>query len=238
MALISVVVSSYNRPLLILDALDSIADAGIPPGDIQVVVADDHSTLFDPHELEPLYDAIFNSFKVVQPEDVPSPEERANGMRCSVCINVARRYLYGRFVAYLPDDDFYAPNGLYVRERYLTNNPDHNVVYGRLEGCHCGTKRGRHFGPPHDPTSFYEPGPIESAANRVDHSMFMHRRERLGLAPPPWTTERSQELDCDDAAFLDRLRWCGWGPFYSVPDVVTVKRYHNKGHRVPGEIRE
>lgn len=283
---VTVIVSSFNRPKLIRDALDSVlAQAGV---DIQCIVADDWSD--DPTQA--VLDE-YGSVAVVQPGHcAPTMEERHQngGGRCAMAIDAALGNATGEFVAFLPDDDFLTPGSLACRARFLVEHPEANVVYGRLEACkvaggywpqgrHGGegelvsdfyagitmpegyTKPGMHYCT-HDRNGFWSEAPIARAANRLDHGMVLVRR-RDDL--PAWPTMPTVEMrrgdgtlgealhpstfhdygrpgevfDCPDAGWFYRLECAGLGPFYSVPDIVVVKRYdHGHGHRSDPRVRE
>lgn len=267
--LTSIVLSSYNRPRLIQDALDSVLAQTWP--NIEIVVADDHSD--DPilvsylDNLCHFYDervvqrggitiGYLRPIRVVRPPTVPSAAERQYGQRCAICINEAMRYVTGEFVAFLPDDDGLPPRSVEVRARYLMQHPEVNVVYGRLEACHAvRPSEGIHFAPSdqeqpivrefpdgrvfrcvHDRNGFWSEKPLAAIENRVDHSMFMVRRVD---SLPEWPADVDKgAYDCDDARFLMACRIAGLGPFHSIPDVVTVKRYHSMGHRTDPQKRE
>jgi glycosyltransferase involved in cell wall biosynthesis len=249
----TVVLSSFNRPRLIRDALDSILDGGLNQQAVQVLVADDWSTEDGVFAEVKRYQGQFGELRLVRPgQRPPSREERMFGQRCSIAINAVRSYIVGEFICYLCDDDFLLPDSLYVRTEYLKQHPEVNVVYGRLEACKCpsnkfdgGPRDGRHgtsHRPAkdggHDRASFYSEIPIDSAANRVDHGMFMHRHLRDEVLFPLWPEEVVPGYDCDDSAFVLALEDEGWGPFHSIPEYVVVKRYHGFAHRQAPERRE
>lgn len=143
--LVTVVVSSYNRPRLIRDALDSVLAQTWP--NVQLLIADDWSD-------QPVRQVVTewglgcraDRFRdrladgaprmlVKCPDAKPTLYERQFGQRTSVCINAAIPYARGDFICFLPDDDFLTPRSIEVRARYLIDHPDVNCVYGRLEAC-------------------------------------------------------------------------------------------------------
>src|SRR3990167_1878185 len=238
---VTVIVSSYNRPRLIRDALDSIVDqVGVS---VEVIVADDHSNQETQRVLSQY------NVRVVQPAGGPPDKaERQHGQRCAVAINAALPQARGKYLAFLPDDDFLLPNSLMCRAAFLDANDEAWVVYGRLESCtaiavapvariHWGTL---FVGSPtshaccHDRKSFFTSEPLARAANRVDHGMIMVRRmPHLPEWPEYATGERRLEddgfceveerefangewFDCPDAGWLFRLELQGFGPFFSV----------------------
>src|SRR3990167_9781240 len=131
--MITVIVSSYNRPRLIRDALDSVFDQHQQAvGLLQVLLADDHSNAETLNVLASYGDRI----QVIQPPGPPAnANERQHGQRCAVAINAALPHALGTYLAFLPDDDFLLPNSLACRAAFLATNHVARVVYGRLESC-------------------------------------------------------------------------------------------------------
>lgn len=274
----TVIVSSYNRPMLLSDALLSVVTEAIALGRVvQILVADDWSTDPGVSYLVRQYGAL-----MVRPARVPTTEERHHGQRCAVAINDVLPLIRAPYVTFLPDDDFLYPGSLACRVAYLDQHPEAHCVYGRLEACAPMTglpRPGRHHLPPeadtqgrawpmrvseggdhcvHDRNGFWQAEPLGRAANVLDHSMVM---VRWGEDMPTWPETRTAEseagevvcdqpgqtpaalnlfaiFDCPDAGWFYRLERAGKGPFYSVPDVVTVKRYHAYGHRSGTDRRE
>lgn len=280
MPLVSIVVSSFNRPRLIRDALESCLTQTWP--NVEIIVADDHSNRETAAVLD---EYLKHHITIVRPATIPTDQERRFGSRCAIGINAAMSQVRGEFVCFLPDDDFLPPNSIEARAKFLVENPETHCVYGRLESCkaktpisgiHYITGESSQFGDligneitfdttqwrdgaftapsahreyvfarlgveplsvvcAHDRKGFWSAEPITRAANKVDHSMMMVRR-RLPL--PIWPEVRTADLDCDDARFFDALELSHLGPFYSVPEVVVVKRYHAHGHRTDPSTRE
>lgn len=237
--LVSVVVSSYNRPRLIRDAIDSVLAQTWQ--NVQIIIADDWSngeTTAVLQEYEDRESRVYGAFCPLSGR--PTAHERQFGQRTSVCINAVMKFVQGDFVAYLPDDDVIPANSIEVRARYLMKHPEANCVYGRLRACISDIPvAGIHWEATaqcrHDDTCFWSLIPISSAANRVDHGQFFVRRIPT---LPIWPEHRAPEFDCDDAAFLDACERAGLGPFFSVPQVVIQKRYHQMGHRSRPDVRE
>lgn len=292
---VSLIVSSFNRPRLIRDALDSAFDQG--GIDLNLVVADDWSDeevyrVLTDYELDA--DRREIDFHVVRPgTEPPTMAERQYGQRCAVAINAALRVATGEFVAFVCDDDWLSgPDSLACRARFLVEHPEANVVYGRVEACTLlggAVRQGRHammlgaarirFGDggdesytcEHNREGFWSAEPVVRIANKADHNMVMVRRvEKLPEWPMSVTTEmlelgravgehhanppqlriypdltcghnqfeKGESFDCPDAGWFYRLELAGLGPFYSVPDVVVVKRYTRNGHRTDPAVRE
>lgn len=199
--LATILLSSYNRPRLIRDAIESVLAQTWP--NIQLIIADDYSNA-ETHDVIDQY--AMKWAHVVYPPTEPTDQERQFGSRCAICINAATKYAKGDFLVYLPDDDFLLPTGIESRARYLIEHPEVNVVFGRIEACKSELPvPGFHWlGDPmtlgstytlnndhiHDRKGFWSADPVVRAANRIDHNMFMVRRVP-GL--PAWPEYPTQE---------------------------------------------
>lgn len=249
-SLVSVIVSSYQRPALVRDALDSILDQDWPS--VQCIVADDHSNAETLDSIETYADRFFAKWgitlQLVQPADEPEPQERRWGFRCAHAINAALPHVRGDYLTLLPDDDYLVTHdSLGARARFLDEHADVNVVYGRLESCttRVGKPRpGRHRGSrphlcQHDVNSWWEKEPVARIANKADHSMPLVRMRDPMPAWPEMEMEFHNEVfRCPDAAWFYVLEQRGFGPFHSIEDVVVCKRYHAMGHRTDPGRRE
>ena len=208
--LVSIVVSSYNRPKLIRDAIDSVLAQTWPQDRLQILVCDDWSNIETSRVIGDYIETRSN-IAMVRPASVPTDAERQYGSRCAIAINAAMPLVRGEFVAFLPDDDLAAPRSIESRARYLMEHPDCNVVVGRLEACKAETPiAGFHwmgelaafydnsagcvmshsqYGD-HAPSLLYcehdrngwwpKDGPVARIANKADHSMPMVRVQPHG----------------------------------------------------------
>lgn len=265
--LVTVIVSSFERPNLIRDALDSIArQQDAPP--TQVLVADDHSSQTT---LSWIRDGLTQLFDrsphvqhtaLVQPDDVPTFDQRQRPGRCARCINTALPHTQGTYLAFLPDDDMLMPRSLADRVAFMEAHPEVKACFGRLIACMSfepvfGVDHAdcRHFD-----NAFFSPIPVASIANKADHGQVMVRAwhdmprwpetplllvqragERRLCTLPPGEFRAGQDAwvasyDCPDAGWFARLAEAGVSAFYPVPVPVVLKRYHRYGHRTyPGK---
>lgn len=250
-SLVTVICSSYNRPKLIRDALDSILEQAWPH--VQCIVADDWSNDETLNVIENYSDRFFArwgiALRIEQPEDEPGPHERQWGFRCAHAINAALPHVRGDYLAFLPDDDFLAGNdSLGVRARFLDEHPEVNAVYGHLQSCVSLTGEpgiGRHTASRerlcrHDGNSWWQAEPVARIANHADHGMPMVRvRNPLPAWPEMEMEHHNEAFRCPDAAWFYVLEARGFGPFHSVKETVVVKRYgHRYGHRSDPTRRE
>lgn len=111
---VAVIVPSFNRPNLLRQALDSIhAD--------QVIVADDGSD-FDVR-------SVVGGCELVQNPPIP-PIERLRRARMGSLLNRALRLVQQPVVAYLNDDDLFAPDWLTAVTQFFDGHPEAHMCRG------------------------------------------------------------------------------------------------------------
>jgi glycosyltransferase involved in cell wall biosynthesis len=111
-ALFSIVLTTFNRPAMLLDALRSIATQTLH--DFEVILVNDHG---DPVE------SLLDGF------DFPLTYLRQGANRGPAAArNAALRLAKGRYIAYLDDDDIFLPDHLQSLATALESHPD-AVVY-------------------------------------------------------------------------------------------------------------
>jgi glycosyltransferase involved in cell wall biosynthesis len=125
---VGVVVLSYNRPRLLAEALASIRGA------VQVVIVDDGSD-FDPARVAR---AVGIRASVIRNPKI-SVDERMTVARTGALVNRGVARLTTDVVAYLCDDDVFAPCWLYDVRDAFTEHPDYHMVRG--EWHILGTER-------------------------------------------------------------------------------------------------
>ncbi|MEB5933436.1 glycosyltransferase [Pseudomonas mosselii] len=111
-SLFSIILTTYNRPQLLKDALDSIARQSCR--DFEVVLVNDNG---DPVE----------SLLVDYEFPITYIRQGRNGGPAAAR-NAALKLARGRYVVYLDDDDLYLPEHLQALAKALTDHPD-SVVY-------------------------------------------------------------------------------------------------------------
>jgi len=120
--LVTVLISTYNRPAYLAEALDSIfrqtwpnfeiiltRDGGLPVRDVVSKFNDSRLTFID--------------------------RDQNRGLPYS--FNEALARAKGDYVCYLGDDDKYFPHHIETLLRAISQNPDYGVVYGDLYKAHC-----------------------------------------------------------------------------------------------------
>jgi glycosyltransferase involved in cell wall biosynthesis len=133
---VAVVVPSYNRPNWLGEALQSIVGAA------QIVVADDGSE-FDPWEV-----AQKMGVRIDLVRNMPRPvEERVRVPRAGALFNRAIRIARHPVIAYLCDDDLFAPEWLPTVDQFFTARPQAHMCRG--EWLILGTNESA-FRPPNE----------------------------------------------------------------------------------------
>ena len=113
--IISIVLTTYNRPQYLQRAIDSVLCQTFT--DWELVIVDDHSDSVPPFKLPEGEDRViairlpFNTGYLVRPTNV--------GIMCS----------RGKYIAYLNDDNVYLPDHLEILYKAITKNQA-DVVYG------------------------------------------------------------------------------------------------------------
>jgi spore maturation protein CgeD len=204
--LISILLTSYNRPKMVVDAIKSVLNQTYQ--DFELIILDDNS---EPETLAVLYEYI-NNPKVVFYKSNVSPEDRFSRPGYVVNINIGLKIAQGEFICYLPDDDYLLPNAFELLVAYLNLRPEISVVYGRQQIYRNGSDGGLRG----------ENRVLESGANTaVDHCQVMHRASILEKTGE-WPTH---DLRMGDAAFWLKIHEAGY-PFYPIQEVTSVHRYH------------
>lgn len=240
--IVTVVLSSYNRPKLVTDAIESVREQTLE--DWQLIVADDDSN-------EETRRAILKAARHdsrIEVDLEPSalvPVDRFKHARFCVRINDVIPKIRGRFVAYLCDDDYYYPESLAVRVGALLASPKIHVCYGRLRSISYDLKGewdssavpmpGRTYprgdeddpetGRPINPSTWIA-GVFSPIAGRLDHNQVMHRRDcfsEIG-GHEIWPTGHLETPG--DVQFFQRLDKIPGHGALAVDAYVVTKRYH------------
>ena len=212
---VSVLLTSYNRNHFLPQAVESVL--GQTMTDWELIILDDNSS--DPLVACYLRD-IWHHPKVIIFKSAVTEDERASLCRYAVQANTGLALASGRYVTYLCDDDWYAPQRLEKMTAMLDANPAIGVVYGRQ--AVCGADGG-------GPLSFRDgPDVLDDAYCRVDHSSVMHTAE-AGRKAGGWDTS-PEYWSTGDAVFWRRLHAAGYS-FHRVPgdEPLDYHRDHGQG---------
>ena len=220
---VSVIMTSYNRPRLLRDAIDSMLDQTYE--DFELIVADDGSS--------PATLASINNYTDPRIVKLFLGRRELDGARYCHSINAALDVATGGLISYLTDDDFYLPRRLEVMVKELALYPDKFIVYGRqihqFLDVNMQVLREYVRPGPEDPTLGRVTGVVtrdmKLLYGHMDQNSVMHRASCLErLTKPYWPTHN---WGAGDAEFWKRL--IPYWDFYPIDEVLDVHREHPNG---------
>lgn len=221
---VTVVITSYNNPILLKKAIDSVLNQTYEK--IQLIIADDNSS--DPSVKKVINDSLRydGSKSVLSFNSNIIEKDRFLTARYATQINTAvRRFSESKYICYLADDDFYYPSMIEkmvsfaeASEREVVFCAQHildedgNIDGGGIDG------RGIRF--------FNEP--LVRGADKLDHNQVMNTRrvfDKVGGwddSPETWSGA--------DAYFFDRIEKYGISKFYPIncSEPLQAKVYRKK----------
>lgn len=206
---VSVLLTSYNRWRWLPNAVESVFEQTM--ADWELVILDDASSDIS---VTGYLSSLWNHPKVLVHKARVDEEQRAATCRYAVNCNTGLKLATGRYVTYLCDDDWYAPNRLEVMAAALDADPSVGVVYGpqAVTDEAGNVLRVRDFGPV-----------LDDAYCLVDHSSVMHTAE-AGAKAGGWD-ESADHWQIGDAVFWRRLHAAGY-QFHRAGDETIPLDYH------------
>lgn len=207
---ITCILTSFNRPTLIQQALRSISNQGYK--NYELIVADD-STCFD---VRRLVDRLSFSAVRILHSDV-TPQDRAARNRLGININQALSRSTGDLICYLADDDYYWPDWFERAAAFFVSNPEIITGFGSLFYSRSRLMDYSTFGE----TRFFQE-PVKNPAFNLDHTQVMHRAQKPVIAWP----ESLESVKHSDAIFFTQL--VKLGSFRPIDAQASVKRLHSK----------
>lgn len=223
----SVILTSYNRPVFVKQAINSVLQQTHP--DWELIVVDDGSNAETRSTIKGLIADEPRGFLLDGLE--PYPADRSDGCsRLVDCVNIGLERATGDVIHYLADDDFYEVGRFKVFE-ILFKDPQVIVGFGRLMYT-------RHDGRPTGRTRYYRTIDIDDPRGMLDHNQVAHRRDVLSKVGY-WDRDTFTNYD-PDGYFFRKLRalWI----FHAIDAVVAYKREHSLNIQVTrertGEQRE
>jgi len=211
MSLVSILLTSYNRPEWLPEAIDSVINQTID--DWQLVILDDNSS-------DPAVAAIIHSYddkRITTYVSNISEEDRfTTTARYATLINHGvREFSTGKYLCFLGDDDFYYPDKLKLMTDYAEKIQQH-VVYCSQQtingaGDHLGIRFANTI--------------LACAGGVVDHNSVMTTRIAFDRAGG-WDDSRRHWMHAD-LIYWARLQAAGY-QFYPLDTEVPqdAKRYH------------
>lgn len=206
---ISVIVTSFNRPKMLRETLQSLSVQ--THRDFEVILIDD-SDAFDVFDV--VKDFWFPACITLH-QSVP-PGERQKKNRLGVNVNIGLQKVTGDIVAYLADDDGYFPGWLEKVSGYFEKRPDVSVAFGVLKYSQ-------------DKLDFSEMGEvrfwdevIRDPMGRLDHNQVVHRK----FDPPQkWSENIGTEMNVD-GWFFSQI--ANLHDFHPISEWAACKRLHTK----------
>lgn len=249
----SVIITSFNRPVLVGQAIRTVREQTF--GDFELIVADDDS---HPKTIEAIYAAIGNDkrCRVIEQAGgkVGHISERSQKTRYCITINRALREVQGEFIKYGCDDDAHYAGCLQGFVEAFDAHPEAHLAHCMQRSITCDESsywdsRGKpklltswplpnsaHEGTHHDVPDPDSGRPLEIASWQpgyrrpvvgLDHNMFSHRYACLEeLGSDPWPVV-DMDRDVGDTAVLRRFDLLGHASL-AVPVLGTVKLYHGR----------
>jgi glycosyltransferase involved in cell wall biosynthesis len=174
---VSVIMTSYNRPVFVKQAIQSVLNQTYK--DFELIVVDDGSS----QETTEAIDS-FNDYRIVK---VFRKRMELQGARYCHSINRGLEFASGGFISYLTDDDLYRPHRLEVMVEVFTKDPQKWAIYSQQlvqfldENMKIVNEYARDmFGVTRD---------MSIIAGAIDHNSLMHRAECFKyLDKPYWPT--------------------------------------------------
>lgn len=213
--LVSCILTSYNRPRLVRQALKSLEQQTWRNFEV-LVVDDSDSKILDIVK-------VLGEFKFPRIRIWPWCGEcfgRKEGEnRLAVQINRALRedVVNGDLVCYLPDDDFYHPDWFAKAVEFFAERPNALQGFGSLHYSTSMEMDYRTSG-----VRFFD-HPIYEPKGTLDHGMVMHRRR---TPPVLWPEEPEKRMEPDGYFFKELALE---GPFLPIMNAsAVVKRLHPK----------
>lgn len=210
MTTVSVILTSYNKPQWIGQAIESVLNQTFT--DLALFIMEDNSSKKEVLEVIKEYES---DPRVSVYHSKVEESERPKLCRYAYLINFAvHNFVTSKYITYLADDDIFYVDRLERMIRFLEET-GHNVVYGNQDIADINmTIRGQR-GP------F---GVLDSAWNLIDHNSVLHTREVFDMAggwddnPGTWGGS--------DSYFWNRITEAGY-KFYPLEGHSTdAKRYH------------
>lgn len=221
----SVILTSYNRPRLIQEAIRSVLSQTSP--DFELLIVDDGST---DETLDSIKAATKNDSRcLLLRMDSSDPGDRSDCVNRLVnSINIGLERARGEIIHYLADDDFYNSHRFQSFDQIFLD-PEIIVAYGRLFYVDAA-------GLPTGESIYFDH--IDDPWNKLDHNQLAHRRVALNDVKT-WGNGDFGDY-APDGHFFRRLRnlW----DFHGIDKPVAYKRLHDlnmqKTKKATGAHRE
>ncbi|WP_308633966.1 glycosyltransferase family 2 protein [Paenibacillus silvisoli] len=209
---VSCILTSYNRPVMISDAISSVLNQSYPHWELFIV--DDHSNQ-ETQDVLHAFACMDARIHIIQ--SGVSEADRRKTTRYATCINMAIPRLTGDLVTYLTDDDIYYPERFEKMVEVFEANEHIHIVYGKQ--CFAVMVED---GQIHRSGIRPLVGITRDPVLNIDHNSIMHRKSCFRLVhrwnddPAIWAWA--------DAVFFEQLA-AHWD-FHPVDYVTDEHRHH------------
>jgi glycosyltransferase involved in cell wall biosynthesis len=207
---ISCLLTCYNRPSFVRQALKSVQDQ--THSDYELIVLDE-STIYDIRPVVAEFKFPDHQVHHFEVADV----QRKTQNRLSININFGLARVKGDLIVYLCDDDFLYPNWFADISAYFGAHPDRQVAFGKLSytnSLEMEYPEGGYI------RYFNEIVPVPGGL--LDHNQVAHRR----FAKPYLWPEEVCYLNAPDGTFFNVV--AKDHQFYPIEVFAAVKRGHSK----------
>jgi glycosyltransferase involved in cell wall biosynthesis len=210
---VSCILTSFNRPKWVEDAIASVASQTHQDFELIVLDESEEFDILDVLAKFTLPQVTVRKFKV-------SAADRRYSNRLSQNCNAGLALATGDLVCFLADDDYYYPAWLEKAVRFFEANPEVQAGFGRLVYSY---DPHRSYSPKPDPSTIrYYPSVVTEPAGRLDHNQVVHRR----FDPPYRWPEAVGTLAGPDAMYFKEI--AAEHPFHPIDAFACVKRLHKK----------
>lgn len=209
MARVAVILTSYNRPQMVQNTINSVL--GQVWGDFTLYIMDDNSI----EQVKQILRTYTKDARARLYFSDVKDRDRLETCRYAVLINQALRISQEQLITYLTDDAGMYPNKLYDMVYWFDHHPDLNVCYGDQHVLQNGKIVGTRG----------NWGTVTNASGTLDHNQIMFRRrilEKVGF----WSEDASHPGD-KDAVWFYAVSQNGYR-FYPVGKVTDWLISHPK----------
>ncbi len=210
---VSCILTSFNRPRWVRDALRSVAVQ--THRNFELIVIDES----DEFEIEEAVKE-FSFPEVYVRSSRIDPSIRRLENRLSVNCNRGLSMVSGDLICFLADDDYYYPDWFEKAVKHFEENQSHQAAFGRLVYSYSPVMG---FSPNPDPkTVRWYQHPTSEPAGKLDHNQVIHRRFEPHFN---WPTAIGTLAGPDAVYFQEIARQHN---FHPIDAYACVKRLHPK----------
>jgi glycosyltransferase involved in cell wall biosynthesis len=213
---VTCILTSYNRPVGVAEAIASVQAQTYP--NWELIIVDDNSDTLTQTILK---DIVRTDQRCKLIQSGVREEDRFKTTRYATCINMAIPNITGDLVTYLTDDDIFYPQRFEKMVEIFKSNDIH-VVYGKQKVVTLTNGIVTNY--------YIRPlvGITRSPEDRVDHNSFMHRRSCLDIIHG-WDDNPALWVHADIGFFKKLVQY--WD-FYPLDFITDEHRLHENGIQV------